>query len=545
MYKQQGTTGETKCEMENSTKGGKGGKTIKSAIKASTECSICCNNFNKNKYKGIKCRSCDIEICRTCVRTYVLNNHDEPHCMSCKNIWPKEFYTTHLLKSFINGKYKEHKITGLFNTEVSQIPNTMPAVKTYKRLKELDEKMDEKQKIKRKIRERLKKLDLDEYYIRRQMNDLKKNTTTDTEKKSFTQPCPSKDCRGYLSTKWKCESCSKETCSKCFIIKDEDEQGNETKEEHVCKQENIASVELIRKETKSCPTCGTNIFKISGCDQMWCVECHIAFSWRTGKKVNGVVHNPHFYEWQKSEQSTQRINPPRAIMCGGLPQSRDYLRLINSHISSGKYNLEDEIVLNKAKHIHQRASHIAYYELDGLRTACTRIQDNEDIRVKYILKEINEKKFKSLIIQRNSKYEKNKDTLNIYELVNTVLIESIRDMYESLSSIKSDTTSNCLNIIYIINKNLNRYNSVKKYANDELNKISYLHNNSIVKKLDKDFHTYSSSWSSGDAKPIEDNKDSDGVIWDNVSEGEESDTDSDTDSDKESETKSKSQILTH
>ena len=31
---------------------------------------------------------------------------------------------------------------------------------------------------------------------------------------------------------------------------------------------------------------------VKNCDQMWCVQCHTAFSWKTGLKVNGVIHNP-------------------------------------------------------------------------------------------------------------------------------------------------------------------------------------------------------------------------------------------------------------
>jgi hypothetical protein len=193
--------------------------------KSMDECSVCCNAFNNAVFKSVQCRSCDIKICRKCIRTYLLGSHDNPHCMSCKIHWPKEFYIKHLLKSFVYGEYKEHRKDILYDTEISQIPSTMPAVKKYKQLVELTERLNANAVTRTNIKDQLRRLDMKEYYIRREIRDLETRITadtTDTEKKSFTQSCPGKGCRGYLSTRWKCESCNKETCSKCFIIKDED-----------------------------------------------------------------------------------------------------------------------------------------------------------------------------------------------------------------------------------------------------------------------------------------------------------------------------------
>lgn len=37
---------------------------------------------------------------------------------------------------------------------------------------------------------------------------------------------------------------------------------------------------------------------VRNCSQMWCTACNNAFDWRTGAKVSGPVHNPHFHEYQ-------------------------------------------------------------------------------------------------------------------------------------------------------------------------------------------------------------------------------------------------------
>ena len=85
-------------------------------------------------------------------------------------------------------------------------------------------------------------------------------------------------------------------------------------ENHVCKQEDIDTFKMIVKETRQCPTCSTNIYKIEGCDQMWCTQCHTAFSWRTGR-IETVIHNPHYYEYHR-ENGGQVPNQLGQAECG-------------------------------------------------------------------------------------------------------------------------------------------------------------------------------------------------------------------------------------
>jgi dolichol-phosphate mannosyltransferase len=78
-------------------------------------------------------------------------------------------------------------------------------------------------------------------------------------------------------------------------------KGKDKDVEHTCDPGVKETVALIIKESKPCPKCGERISKIDGCDQMWCIDCHTAFSWATGQLVNGVVHNPHYYEFLRQQ----------------------------------------------------------------------------------------------------------------------------------------------------------------------------------------------------------------------------------------------------
>jgi hypothetical protein len=138
---------------------------------------------------------------------------------------------------------------------------------------------------------------------------------TKRSRTKFIRACPLETCRGFLNQQWKCTVCNVHTCSKCNVpkvpkaketngmeetndAKDTNDM-EETKDEHVCNPDDVATAELLANDTKPCPQCGTGIFKIDGCDQMWCTECKTAFSWRTGNVETGHVHNPHYFEYQR------------------------------------------------------------------------------------------------------------------------------------------------------------------------------------------------------------------------------------------------------
>lgn len=132
------------------------------------------------------------------------------------------------------------------------------------------------------------------------------------ERRAFIRACPVTDCKGFLSSAWKCGLCSTYVCPDCHDVKAARDDSA-----HKCDKEKVESVRAIAKEARPCPKCAAAISKIDGCDMMWCTLCQTAFSWRTGKPSSEEerIHNPHYYDWmRRNGKMIPRADDP----CAGI-----------------------------------------------------------------------------------------------------------------------------------------------------------------------------------------------------------------------------------
>jgi hypothetical protein len=235
----------------------------------------------------VKCyfSNCGYESCKECVRTYLTSITTDPHCMKCRNKWNIEFTKTALNASFMEKDYRVHRRKILTDTEIAKIPEYYEGALRYGKISESDKQMAEIINQIAELRNQISELYREHEQIRINMGNISQVA------RKFVMPCQTGGCRGMLSSQYKCDLCLKHTCPKCFVVV----EGGD----HVCKQEDVDTVEELRKNTRPCPNCGMRISKIDGCDQMWCTECKTAFSWSKGTVEKGVVHNPHYYQWMR------------------------------------------------------------------------------------------------------------------------------------------------------------------------------------------------------------------------------------------------------
>lgn len=416
-------------------------------------CPICTETFNQSSRKQVTCLKCSNACCRSCAQRYLLELASTPHCMSCKNAWDIKFLIDNLTKTFIDKKYKDRRKDLLFDIERSQIPSTMPRVTRFLEVEKLKKQNKELSRKKTELRNQI-------HLLNEQIWQNQHNIHHGKEKNiraKFTQPCPVADCKGFLSTAWKCQVCETNICSQCREIKEED---------HVCDENNVKTAALLKKDTKPCPSCGEGIFKISGCDQMWCTRCKVPFSWKTGRIVTGTVHNPHYYQFMRDNQGAVPRNPAD-VRCGGVPRAYNLYQKLRLRpeleqaieINGFRGKIRDYIYL-----VHRNLNHFRYVDLPNMRDKTT--HNPEEKRILYILNRLDEKKFKSLLARNDTALRKNTDIYNIYNLVNTVCSEQ-------LIAIQNDPSSaiECLNVC----------EQLRLYANDELKKLRDIYRHKIPK----------------------------------------------------------------
>ena len=432
-------------------------------------CSICLENYTKELRLKVTCPYCPANACRGCIQRYLLSSHEDPHCLGCRKGWNREFIDLHLTKTFRSGPLRKHRAKTLMDREKAMLPAMQIFVEAVKETRAVGELMGavsaeiRKAEIKRveilrvrdtlrtKIRaakteeeEKASLALLDENCVRYGKNEAKAMRTrydlevlqrrmtratnilegraADDDRvaepvREFIQHCPANGCRGYLSTAYKCGVCSKYACSDCLAVK-----GDTRDAEHTCNEEAKASAALIKRETKPCPKCGVRIFKIDGCDQMFCTQetCHTAFSWNTGHVITGTIHNPHYYEYLRHRNGGNAPREAGDIPCGGLPTVWQFTRdILQTDLPVQTKNL--------LIHIHRTLNDMAEVrlaEFPARRAANT----NQDINIKYLMNEMEEDNWKKMLEQRETKFERKREIGQILTTFTHVGSEFLRNL---------------------------------------------------------------------------------------------------------------------
>ena len=424
-------------------------------------CQICCSNYNKSIRSEIKCyfENCNYSACKECIRTYLTTTVSEPHCMKCRNKWSLEFTKSSLNASFMESDYREHRRNILADRAIAQIPEYYEAALRYGKISEGDKKLNEIMEKIGQHRTIIGELYREYDQVRREMDNK-----APTESRKFVMQCQTDGCRGMLSTQYKCDICTKFTCPKCFLSIDGE------KADHVCKQEDIETVEELRKNTKPCPNCGLRISKIDGCDQMWCIECKTAFSWNKGTIEKGVVHNPHYYQWMRQNGGVQRNPNEHNEACGNIfgNAARRTSRIIQDCLDTkiyyqrycDNYKLSNNKELYKTfsgmlektanlhgklftfekyfSKFHRFITHIEYTELRPLTNNIRLREENRNAIYQYILNQINKDKLSDELIRADNLIVKERAHSDIIEALIVVGKQLVIDCLKDLEQVVKD-----------------------------------------------------------------------------------------------------------
>lgn len=262
---------------------------------AAADCSVCCLQFTPQSRKKISCAKCDFKACASCYKQWLSQPGDDANappplrvgCMSCKQPFTTMFVAKSFDLTFRRKKLAPRVATALEHMERAQMEATQNHIEGQNRRLALQKEI-------RECRRRVQKLNQE------LAQEMLGKPSAEVSRDNTGRKCPREDCAAFLKRSGHfhaCPSCSFKQCTQCRDVL----PAGQEPDAHQCDPDTLANAQAIINDprTRPCPDCNMAIYKTEGCDQMFCTQCKVLFSWNTGKvDRSGLAHNPYWYEWQ-------------------------------------------------------------------------------------------------------------------------------------------------------------------------------------------------------------------------------------------------------
>lgn len=389
------------------------------------DCIICIEKFNKTNRSPVVCPFCRFTTCRHCYQKYCLERATRV-CMNqtCKKVHSVTFFRENISKTFYNVEWRDRMKEYLFDIEQAQFPQTLQYISN---LRPHQIRLAELRLVESKIATQLAEIRqaIDETLQLRnaaenENEELRDNVSTGKYNTNIYR-CPTIDCRGLVRAN-SCCICRTQFCKDC-------RQPNTKSDDHKCDQNTVASIKLIKQDTKPCPTCSVLIQKLEGCSTMWCVNCHKGFDWKTGSISEGPVHNPEYFRWLQ-EQNFQNI----AHIFD--PCDDDYI------IDAFRVNYACDIYQinrkNKATvlEILRCLTHFMYHIMpiyDRQSRSANSTTRSREVRMKYLESEITKEQYIQWLVLNRRKVERLNELLPIYRTLINISRTLVNNVFRQLT----------------------------------------------------------------------------------------------------------------
>lgn len=243
------------------------------------DCDVCMEEAKHGTI--VHCFACTLKTCVPCTSSFLCMSKEDPHCMQCKRPWSAAFIARcGMPKDFVQKVMRPFREQVLWDREQALLPGTQQLAQAIREVRAASAEDDHE--ILQNARAKVKRLEA--------------GLPPEGGAVHLVQRCPI--CPGFVSgTDFRCGMCDALLCRRCrcHIPK-----AMEDADSHVCDPGTLATVAQLAADTRPCPTCAAPIFRMYGCDQMFCTVCHTAFLWSTGTVDTGRVHNPHFFQTRRA-----------------------------------------------------------------------------------------------------------------------------------------------------------------------------------------------------------------------------------------------------
>jgi hypothetical protein len=416
-------------------------------IEEKDPCEVCLSPFTAVLRKPIPCPSCQKEVCKQCLKQYILSTTDDPNCPHCKHGYDRMFLQTNLSKLYMNTTYATHRAQILWRREESFLPTTQIKAERVRRglnyweevIKPIEAYRTTLYKQVQDLQTQIQQVvgEIQWHYQDRQRLLTGEPTRAEAglagrpgaeeeakQRRTFTRKCTFEGCHGWLSSAWKCGLCDNYTCNDCYVIKGKDHDAD-----HTCNKDDLETAKLIRASSKPCPKCGEAIEKSEGCDMMFCTTCHTPFSWKTLQIITrGSVHNPHYFEWRNrvGAGAAGGAHAAEPLPCGGMPtdnfifkkagQPANYILSVTTREAIGRR--------------YRVTSHIENVVAPDY-TNHTEVQNTEQYRIKYLLNQMTKEQIESILQRQETTRERHKAIRDVLDTYLVAAAEQFRIVAEN------------------------------------------------------------------------------------------------------------------
>jgi hypothetical protein len=210
---------------------------------------------------------------------------------------------------------------------------------------------------------------------------------------------------------------------------------------------------------------------LKNCNQMWCVDCHTAFDWRTGR-IEHKIHNPHYYEWMRRNSPNGEIprNPEDNPAVAQQPPQQN-CRVLDHNTASFIGNVLRTSTYHDSAYVpklirgilHMNNVELPRYNYDYVR-------NNQELRVKYMRNMVDEDRFKVLVQQQNKKHEKKKDMNDVLVMFTNAASDIMLRIHDDFLNqrTKKNSKINMTNYTKLVEE----YHELCKYADNCFQEIS-------------------------------------------------------------------------
>ena len=400
-----------------------------------SEC-ISCRSIKRSQ---ITCEYCPFQACATCYEQFILTR-TVPTCMDleCKREWTRQFMARNFTKIFMSKKYKCHRENIIADQQLALLPATQPEVVRIQDMQVVDNEINDINVKIHQLAELRTRKHQEWYRLKERREPINK------ERRVFVRHCPADNCKGYLSSKWKCGICNVWCCSQCHEIK-----GLDNNVDHTCDPVVVESIREIGSTSKNCPKCYVPIFKIEGCDQMWCTLCEVYFSWQTGEiDTSGRYHNPHALEALRRRNREGIAREPGDIICG-REINHQMVSTVERRISRlfRHFKSEQELFIHRTliddmegvlcdkkkmvSNFIQKTIHMREVVMRPYRVNID--QRNLNLRIEYMMNQITMDDFKTKLQIIHKKYSKSNEIYQVFDMVVVSLTDILYRFIEHIN----------------------------------------------------------------------------------------------------------------